>query len=186
VTELKIKSKFNIMKKNVFVIAVLAVAMLFSTEISAQSFRGLDKSPADIAMYSTKADGPVMKVIYSRPQLKGRTVASLTPAGKVWRVGANESTEVTFYKNVMFGGKSVKAGTYTMFAIPGAKEWTIIISSKLHTWGSGSYKPANDVVRVKAKVSKGDKSVEAFSIGYSKTGAVYFGWGNTIVTTSVK
>jgi len=174
------------MKKNVLVIAIFAVAVLFSNNLSAQSFRGLDKSPADIAMYSTKSDGPVMKVIYSRPQLKGRTVASLTPAGKVWRVGANESTEVTFYKNVTFGGKSVKAGTYTMFAIPGSSEWTIIISKKLHTWGSGSYKQANDVVRVKAKVSKGSKAVEAFSIAYSKTGDVYFGWGNTIVATSVK
>jgi hypothetical protein len=174
------------MKKNVFVIAVLAVAMLFSNEISAQKFRGLDKSPADIAMYSTKADGPIMKVIYSRPQLNGRTVASLTPEGKVWRVGANESTEVTFYKNVSFGGKSVKAGTYTMFAIPGKAEWTIIISKSLHTWGSGRYNKANDVVRVKAKVSKGDKAVEAFSIAFSKTGDVYFGWGNTIVATSVK
>jgi hypothetical protein len=174
------------MKKNVLVIAMFAIAVLFSNETTAQSFRGLDKSPADIAMYRTKADGPVMKVIYSRPQLKGRTVASLTPAGKVWRVGANESTEVTFYKNVYFGGKSVKAGTYTMYAIPGKTEWTIIISNKLHTWGSGSYKEANDVVRVKAKVSSSDKSVEAFSIGYSNSGDVYFGWGNTIVTTSVK
>jgi len=173
------------MKKNVLVIAMFAIAVLFSNETTAQKFGGLDKSPADIAMYRTKA-GPVMKVIYSRPQLKGRTVASLTPAGKVWRVGANESTEVTFYKDVYFGGKSVKAGTYTMYAIPGKSDWTIIISSKLHTWGSGSYKKANDVVRVKAKVSKGDKAVEAFSIAYSRNGDVYFGWGNTIVSTTVK
>ena len=173
------------MKKNVLVIALFAIAMLFSNETTAQKFRGLDKSPADIAMYNTKT-GPVMKVIYSRPQLKGRTVESLTPAGKVWRVGANESTEVTFYKDVYFGGKSVKAGTYTMYAIPGKSEWTIIISNKLHTWGSGSYKKANDVVRVKAKVNKKDKFIEAFSIAFSKSGALYFGWGNIVVSTTVK
>ena len=173
------------MKKNVLVIALFAIAVLFSNETNAQKFAKLDASPADIAMHRT-SDGPVMKVVYSRPQLKGRTVASLTPAGKVWRVGANESTEVTFYKNVTFGGKSVKAGTYTMFAIPGDYEWTIMISKSLHTWGSGSYKEANDVVRVKAKVSKGKKAVEAFAISFSKTGEMHFGWGNTVVTTSVK
>lgn len=174
------------MKKNVFLIAVFAIAVLFSNESTAQKFRGLDKSPADIAMYSTKADGPVMRIIYSRPQLKGRTVESLTPAGKVWRMGANESTEVTFYKDVYFGGKSVKAGTYTMFAIPNASKWTIIINKGLHTWGSGRYKQSNDVVRVNAKVSKSSKPIEAFSIAYSKKGDVYLGWGNTIVSTSVK
>jgi len=174
------------MKKNILVIAVFAIAVLFSNETTAQKFGGLDKSPADIAMYRTKADGPIMKVIYSRPQLKGRTLESLAPSGKVWRMGANESTEVTFYKDVTFGGKSVKAGSYTMFAIPGKSEWTIMLSKSLHTWGSGSYKDSNDVVRVTAKVFKADKTIEAFSIAYSKTGDVYFGWGNTVVTTSVK
>ena len=59
------------MKKNVFLIAVLAVAMLFSNEISAQKFRGLDKSPADIAVFRTKEAGVKTKIVYSRPQLKG-------------------------------------------------------------------------------------------------------------------
>jgi len=159
--------------------------MLFSNETNAQKFRGLDKSPADIAMYSTKADGPIMKVIYSRPQLKGRTVESLTPAGKVWRVGANESTEVTFYKDVNFGGTNVKAGTYTMYATPGKSEWSIMINSKLHTWGSGSYKAENNVASVKGKVSESSKNIEAFSITYAN-GNMYLGWGKTIVAVSVK
>lgn len=174
------------MKKNVLVIAFLAIAVLFTNETTAQKFKGLDKSPADIAMYSTKADGAVVKIIYSRPQLKGRSVASLTPAGKVWRVGANESTEIRVYKDIMFGGKSVKAGTYTMFAIPGDSEWTIILNKALHTWGSGSYNEANDLVRVKGKVSKGSDFVEALAITFSKTGDMHIGWANTVVTVPVK
>ncbi len=174
------------MKKNVLVIALFVMAVLFSNETTAQKFGGLDKSPADIAMLRTgRSTPPVAKVIYSRPQLKGRSMSKLAPAGKVWRLGANESTEVRFYKDVMFGGKSVKAGTYTMFAIPGDSEWTIILNKALHTWGSGSYKQANDVVRVTGKVSKNSKFVEALGITFSKKG-MHIGWANTIVTVPVK
>ncbi len=174
------------MKKNVFVIAFLAIAVLFTNETTAQKFSGLDKSPADIAMYSTKDDGAVVKVVYSRPQLKGRDMAKLAPAGKIWRLGANESTEIRIYKDIMFGDKSVKAGTYTMFAIPGDSEWTIILNKALHTSGSGSYNEANDLVRVKGKVSKGSDFVEALAITFSKTGDMYIGWANTVVTIPVK
>jgi len=174
------------MKKNVFVIAFLAIAVLFTNETTAQKFSGLDKSPADIAMYSTKDDGAVVKVVYSRPQLRGRDMAKLAPAGKIWRLGANESTEIRIYKDIMFGDKSVKAGTYTMFAIPGDSEWTIILNKALHTSGSGSYNEANDLVRVKGKVSKGSDFVEALAITFSKTGDMYIGWANTVVTIPVK
>ena len=174
------------MKKNVLVIAFFAVALLFSSEINAQKFPGLDKSPADIALYPRRGADKVMKIVYSRPQLKGRTVSSLAPAGKMWRLGANEATEVTFYKDVMFGGKSVKAGTYAMFAIPGASEWTIILNKDLNVWGNYQYKAGQDVVKVMAKVSKGETAVEAFSVAYSKTGDIHLGWGTTVVTIPVK
>ena len=174
------------MKKNVLVIAFLAIAVLFSNETNAQKFPKMDKSPLDMAMLSTKKDGVVAKVVFSRPQLKGRSMAKLAPAGKVWRLGANESTEVRFYKDVMFGGKSVKAGTYTMYAIPGNSEWTIILNNKLHTWGSRGYKQADDFVRVTGKVSKGSNFVEALSIIFSKKGEMHIGWANTVVTVPVK
>lgn len=172
------------MKKNVLVIALFLMAVLFSNETTAQKFPKLDKSPADIAMLRTKS-GAVAKVIYSRPQLKGRSMSKLAPAGKVWRLGANESTEVQFFKDVKFGGKSVKAGMYTMFAIPGDSEWTIILNKSLHTWGSGRYNAENDLVRVKGKVSKGSSFVEALAITFSKKG-MHIGWANTVVTVPVK
>ncbi len=174
------------MKKNVLVIAVFAVAMLFSNGISAQKFRGLDKSPLDQVSYRTKADGVTAKVIYSRPQLKGRRLNKLIPEGKLWRLGANEATQVTFKNNVVFGGKKVKAGTYTMFAIPGKTEWTIILNKDLDVWGHYSYKESQDVVRVKGKVSSSMAPMEAFSIAFDKDMNLFLGWGYTVVKVDIK
>ena len=64
----------------------------------------------------------VIRVIYSRPQKSGREIfGNLVPWKKVWRAGANEATEIKFYKDVEIGGKKVKAGTYSLFAIPDEK-----------------------------------------------------------------
>ena len=54
---------------------------------------------------------------------------------EVWRTGANEATEVTFYQDVNFGGKAVDAGTYTLYTIPGKDTWTIILNEALNQWG---------------------------------------------------
>jgi hypothetical protein len=176
------------MKKNSLVLAIFAVAVLFSTQLTAQKFSKLDKSPMDAASFPSdyKESNKVVKVVYSRPQLKGRTVASLAPAGKVWRTGANEAVEITFYKDVTFGGKAVKAGTYTLFTIPGDKEWTVILSSACNVWGSYFYKESEDIVRVPGKVSVNEESVEAFSIAFDKDMNLHMAWGNIIVSVSVK
>jgi hypothetical protein len=179
------------MKKNVLFVAVLAIVLMFSNEMSAQKFAKLDKSPMDAAAYpsSYKESNKMVKVIYSRPQLKGRTVEELAPSGKVWRTGANEAVEITFYKDVTFGGEAVKAGKYTLFTIPSETEWTIILSTAENVWGSYFYKESEDVVRVKGTVSKSDELVEAFSIAFDGTdndANMYLGFGNVIVTVPVK
>ncbi|HDZ14946.1 MAG TPA: DUF2911 domain-containing protein, partial [Pricia sp.] len=88
--------------KKVCTMAFMALAMVFSKEAVAQEFGGLDKSPMDMAAYPTsyKEADKTIRIVYSRPQLKGRTMAELAPEGKVWRTGANEATEITFYKDV--------------------------------------------------------------------------------------
>ena len=179
------------MKKRILALAILMVAVLFSNEIVAQKFQPLDKSPMDAAAFpsSYRVSDKLVKVIYSRPQLKGRSVAKLAPAGKVWRTGANEAAEITFYKDAKFGGKDVKAGTYTLFTIPGDKEWTVILSTAKNVWGSYFYKDSEDVVRVTGKVSKSEKPVEAFSIafdGKDNNATMYLGWGDTLVSVPVK
>eukprot|EP01090_Pellita_catalonica_P018861 TRINITY_DN622_c0_g1_i1.p1 TRINITY_DN622_c0_g1~~TRINITY_DN622_c0_g1_i1.p1 ORF type:complete len:148 (-),score=35.82 TRINITY_DN622_c0_g1_i1:272-715(-) len=130
-----------------------------------------------------------VKVVYSRPQLKGRSLAKLAPMGKVWRTGANEAAEITFYKDITFGGKKVKAGTYTLFTIPGEKEWTLILNTAKNVWGSYFYNESEDVARVTAPTSKSDETIEAFSIvfeGEDDTFNMYIGWDNVIVTVPIK
>lgn len=173
------------MKKLISTIAILVFAVIFTNDVHAQKFPGLDKSPADIVLYPRRAAEKVLKVVYSRPQLKGRSLDKLAPNGKVWRTGANEASQITFYKDVNFGGTNVKAGTYSLFTIPGESEWTIIINSATNDWGAFSYKKSKDVARVKAPVSKSKDSIEAFSITV-ENGKMYFGWANTVVEVAVK
>jgi hypothetical protein len=99
---------------------------------------------------------------YSRPQLKGRSLNELAPAGKVWRTGANEAVEITLYKDMKLGETKVKAGTYTLYAIPEKESYTIIISKDLNVWGSYYYKETNDVARLKVPVTEAADSLEYF------------------------
>ncbi len=179
------------MKKRILTLAILAIAFTFTTNTSAQKFKGLDKSPMDAASYPSdyKISDKLVKIIYSRPQLNERPLEKLAPSGKVWRTGANEAAEITFYKDVTFGGKKVKAGTYTFFAIPGEKEWTVILSTAKNVWGSYFYKETEDVVRVTGAVSKSDAAIEEFSIvfeGEGNSATMYLGWANTVVSVPVK
>jgi hypothetical protein len=179
------------MKKAILSIAIFTIALISATEVTAQEFPKMDVSPMDAASYPTnwrQAD-KLVKVIYSRPQLKGRSLDKLAPNGKVWRTGANEAAEITFYKNVMFGGKKVKAGTYTLFTIPTDGNWTVILSNQKNVWGSYFYDEKEDVARVEAEVSQGKNSLEAFSIvfdGEDEEAMMHLGWGKTRVSVPVK
>jgi hypothetical protein len=168
-------------------ITLAAIALTFTfTAVTAQEFSGMDKSPADIASYpsSYKIADKYAKIVYSRPQLNGRSLAELAPAGKVWRTGANESAELTLYSTVKIGDKMIPAGTYSLFTIPGEDTWTLIINSKSNQWGAYSYDESADVARVMGKVSEGSESLEAFSITFDEAnnGNLVMGWGTTRVT----
>ena len=166
--------------KNLFTTLAFAFVLLLSSNVHAQKFSKLDASPLDIAMSKDKS----VKIVYSRPQLKGRALNTLVQNGKMWRTGANEGTEITFNNDMMLGGKSVKAGTYTLTTIPGDKEWTILLNSNLGTWGGNAgsrYKKDTEVARFMAKASTGGDSIEAFSIAFDDAGAMHLGWGNVRV-----
>ena len=179
------------MKKSILTFAILAIALVFTTNTSAQEFKALDKSPMDAASYPSdyKISDKLVKIIYGRPQLNERGLEMLAPTGKVWRTGANEAAEITFYKDVTFGGEKVQAGTYTFFTIPGDTEWTVILSTAKNVWGSYFYEKSEDVVRVQAKVTNTQESIEVFSIAFDgEAGNVnmHLGWSNTIVTVPMK
>ena len=177
------------MKNSILIIAIFAITLTSSLQLTAQEFKSLDKSPMDVASFpsSYKISDKIVKVIYSRPQLKGRDLVKLAPPEKVWRTGANEAVEITFYKDVIFGGKSVKAGTYSLFAIPSSeKDWTIIINSAQNVWGSYYYKQDQDVVRVSGITSKADKNIEAFSMMFDNDMTLKMGWGDTVISVPIK
>ena len=164
--------------------------VLSNAEVIGQKFSGLDKSPADIAVFPTsyRESNKLVRVLYSRPQLKGRDIATLAPSGKVWRTGANEASEITFYKDATFGGKKVAVGTYSLFTIPSDREWTIILNKNLNQWGAYSYDKTADVIRVNSKAFINDSSLEAFSIAFKAVdgGAhLVMGWGTTRVATPI-
>jgi hypothetical protein len=171
------------MKKFVFV-ALLAFAGV-GAKAQDVKFPALDASPADIVYYPLNAakakdnSSPLIKVIYSRPSKKGREIFGvLEQFDKVWRLGANESTEIRFYKSAVIGGKKIKAGTYSLFAIPNKDKWTIIINKQTDKWGL-IYDQTKDVLRTDVNVKSLNKPLEVLSITFSTqaTGAnLVIGW----------
>lgn len=176
---------------------------LFAIGTHAQELRKIDESPMDMAYYPDNfahdrkfapkliGDSPALvRVIYSRPAKKSREVfGKLESYNKVWRLGANEATEIKFYQDVKIGGKTLKAGTYAMFAIPNPKEWTIIFNSELDHWGAYSYDEKNDVLRITAPVTEAKKIIENFTIQFSKKNEqeaiMILAWDNTIVEVPI-
>jgi len=177
------------MKNLILPIAFFVITLISSLQLTAQNFKGLDKSPMDVATFpsSYKISDKIVKVTYSRPQLNGRDLLKLAPPEKIWRTGANEAAEITFYKNVIFGGKALKAGTYSLFTIPSLDEdWTIIINRARNVWGSYYYKQDQDVIRVSGKTSKTEENIEAFSMIFDKDMTLKMGWGKTLISVSIE
>jgi hypothetical protein len=170
-------------------VTIFVITLTSSLQLTAQKFKSLDKSPMDVAVFpsSYKISDKIVKVIYSRPQLKGRDLVKLAPPEKIWRTGANEATEITFYKDVIFGGKELKAGTYSLFTIPSLdKDWTVIINRARNVWGSYYYNQNQDVIRVSGKTSKTDENIDVFSMMFDKNMTLKMGWGNTVISVSIE
>jgi len=109
-----------------------------------------------------------VKVVYSRPSAKGRTVfGDLVPFDEVWRTGANASTKITFGGDVKIEGNSVPAGEYALYSIPGEEESTIIISKNLSWWGSMGYDAKDDLVRFKVPTKHPSSMYESFTMSFS-------------------
>ncbi|MBC7570683.1 MAG: DUF2911 domain-containing protein [Spirosoma sp.] len=191
------------MKTTILLFGLLAISIFSTSAQTASTFRGLDKSPMDMAYYPDNyaayrkfapekigTDKAMARVTYGRPAKKDREVfGKLVPYGKVWRLGADEATEVKFYQDVMVGGKKLPAGTYSVYAIPTEKDWTMIFSSDLDQWGAYSYNEALDVARVTVPVQKMDTPVENFAIQFAKkdatTALMNIGWDTAMVSLPI-
>ena len=159
-----------------------------ATQVTLQTW--IKKEGEVVAMGDCLAEIETDKAIvitYSCPQLKGRNLETLVPTYKIWRTGANEAVEITFYRDVVFGGKALNAGTYSLFTIPSLDgDWTVIINSARNVWGSYYYKQDQDVIRVSGKTSTIEENIEAFSMMFDKDMTLKMGWGKTVVSVSIK
>jgi len=172
---------------------------LFGTTI-AQEFSKIDKSPLDVAYYPEKATkryfekseekkaalSPIIKIYYSRPSKKDREIfGKLVPFGKLWRTGANETTEITFYKDVKIGEKLVRKGNYTLASIPNKDSWKLVISNTIDSWGVYVYDRSSTVAEVSSTSIKTNNTIENFSITFyektTNTVHLKMGWDDTIV-----
>jgi len=106
-----------------------------------------------------------IQINYNRPGAKGRKVfGGLVPYDHIWRTGANTATKISFSTPVKLNGTAIPAGTYELFTIPGATEWTVIIHKNMSQWGAYSYDEKNDVARVKATAIPLHDHVESLEI----------------------
>ena len=147
-------------------IAILTVVTLLATAAYAQQ-----KAPSPAASASCDlGGGKTIKTDYSSPRLRGRKmIGGENPYGQVWRTGANEATTFVTSGDVVVGGKSVPAGSYTIFTVPNTDKWTLIVNKKTGEWGIPYKYESDELARVDMKVSKLPSPVENFTIAYDKT-----------------
>jgi hypothetical protein len=162
---------------SVFLVSFLSMALNIKAQVNIPSL-----SPAG----SVQQQVGLCKVTinYGRPSLKGRKMLGQEsiPYGNVWRLGANEVTTLELTDTVLIQGKSLPKGKYAMLAIPGEKEWTIIINSDANQWGAYTYNQAKDVFRFSVAAKKLEEPIETLlfvfdNIEPTKT-SIVFKWEN--------
>src|ERR1700748_987759 len=166
--------------KQLVLLAGFLMGMTLSQAQPPATTSPLDNSPLDMSYYP--ANYPVLKiqdkvneplvarVVYSRPQKRGRKLfGDLINYGEVWRLGANEATEIEFFKDVKIDNKVIKKGRYTLYALVNEDKWTLIFNKETDTWGAFRYDPSKDVLRTTVPVEKKTEITEAFSIAFHKT-----------------
>ena len=165
------------MKQFVLLAGFLFITALLRAQTTTSST--LDNSPLDMSYYPV--DYPVLKiqnkvseplitrVVYSRPQKRGRKLfGDLVTYGEVWRLGANEATEIEFFRDIKIDNKVIKKGRYTLYALVNEDKWTLIFNKETDTWGAFRYDSVKDILRTTVPVEKQDSITEAFSIAFQK------------------
>ncbi len=162
----------------------LIAGLITSFNASAQQDKSKRTSPP-AKVSQTLSSGAEVSIDYSRPSVKGRAMTQLTPAGKVWRTGANEATIFETSKDVKIEGKTLPAGKYSVYSIPGEKEWTIIFNKAWNQWGT-VYKDTEDALRVNVKPGKSASFTEMMTFDIDKGGKISLAWADTQVDFKVK
>jgi Protein of unknown function (DUF2911) len=192
------KSNFNLknqiimnkfLKRTLIVVASLAVLLFVAFKFMQYN----TKKASPEATVEFKKDGTEVSVFYCRPSKRGREIfGGIVPLGKVWRTGANEASTVTTNKDIVFGGKTVPAGKYTLWTIPTADHWTVILNNKQYNWGvtldsQASRDATADVASVDLPTEALADVVEQFTISFDEAApAMILAWDKTKVTVPLK
>jgi DUF2911 family protein len=190
------KSVFN--RQSIFVVPAskkgetmqkrIALLALFAFVATVATF-AQKPSPPESATCDLGA-GKSVKTNYSSPRMKGRKIyGELVPLGQVWRTGANEATTFVASSDITVGGKAVPACNYTIFTVPNADKWMLIINKKTGEWGIPYKYESDELARVDMKVSKLPSPVENFTIGYEKSGSgctMNIDWETTRASVDIK
>jgi hypothetical protein len=174
-------------------VSLFAVAMFASAQMNMSDDKS--KRPSPPASAACKfSDGKTIKIDYSSPRAKGRKIfgdaseKALVPYGQIWRTGANDATTFVTDTNVTVGGKAVPAGSYTIFTVPKADAWSLVISKKTGEWGTDYPGEKEDLVRVPMTVSKTSAPVENFTIAFDQAGSkctLRMEWENTRASVEI-
>ena len=176
------------------VVTYLSIFVLIGVMVWAQQDKSKRPSPPGTASVSF-ADGKKITVDYSRPKVNDpktgevrKIFGTLVPFDKVWRTGANEATSFVTDADVTVGDLKVPAGKYTLYSIPGEKDWTIIVNKQTGQWGT-NYDEKQDLGRTKVHASKTASPVQQFTISFDKASgkktAMNLEWENTKVAVPV-
>lgn len=175
--------------KNILILTFLSFSCLIGFPALAQGqepeFPKLDMSPMDLATATTPEGETVARVIYGRPQKRGREIfGKLVPYGEVWRTGANEASELTLFQDMSIGGETIEAGSYSFYTIPQEHEWTIILNKTINTWGAYDYQVQQDRARIKVPVRQLNNPLETLSMLFEPTDkgvTLKLGWDDRYV-----
>lgn len=184
------------MRKVALILTLLAVCTLYVQAQDVSVRPSADRVPtgtveqpkSPLAMAQMKSGDAYIRIVYSQPHLRGRKMlGDNNPFGKMWRLGANASTEILLTKDAMIGGKKLAAGAYVIYAIPEKDKWTLVFNNDLGSWGAYNYDKAKDALRVDVPVKEAPAKFEAFNIWFEGDGsAINMAWDMYWVQVPVK
>ena len=173
------------MKKTMFLLGGLVISLATTAQVKTPQLSPQAELEQTVGLTKFEID-------YSRPSLRDRDMhKEIIPFGQPWRFGANKNTTISFDTQINFGGKDVKAGTYSMYAVPGEKEWKITLYDLKEGWGlPEKWEDSKVIVEIKVPVTNTKQVVETFTISFDNLDVNHFdlnvAWGNTLLPIQIK